>query len=88
MAVHEGIKYPCGQCGKEFSLEGNLAEHERIVYVGIKYPCGQCGKQFSHKGNLHAGIGSNHVNRMLNQKPACLNGTPFSVQHNSHVRSL
>ena len=28
-----------GQCGKEYSQEGYLAEHQMIVHKGIKYPC-------------------------------------------------
>ena len=24
--IHEGVKYPCGQCGKQFSQKGALAE--------------------------------------------------------------
>ena len=51
-AVHEGIKYPCGQRGQKFSQKGELAKHKRAVHEGVKYPCGQCGQQFSQKGNL------------------------------------
>ena len=40
------------------------------------------------KKHQHPSIGSNHVNRMLDQKPACLTKTPISAQQNSHVRSL
>ena len=50
-AIHEGVKYPCGQCGKKISQKGHLTEHQRGVHEGVKYPCGQCGKQFSQKGH-------------------------------------
>ena len=39
-------------------------------------------------GYMHPSIGLNHVNGMLNQKPACLTGKPFCTQQNSHVGSL
>ena len=51
-AVHEGIKFPCGQCGKQFSHKGDVAKHQRAVHAGIKYPCGQCDKEFSSMTNL------------------------------------
>ena len=31
-AVHEGIKYPCGQCGKQFSDKVDVAKHQRAVH--------------------------------------------------------
>ena len=51
-AVHEGVKYRCGQCGHQSTLKGNLAEHKRAVHEGVKYPCGQCGYQATTKGSL------------------------------------
>ena len=35
--VHEGVKYPCGQCGKQFSQKGAWARHQRAAHEGIKY---------------------------------------------------
>ena len=43
----EGVKYPYGQCGKQFSQKGHLAENRRAIHEGVKYPCGQCDKQFN-----------------------------------------
>ena len=51
-AVHEGIKYPCGQCGKQFSRKGDVATHQKAIHEGVKYPCGQCDKEFSSKTSL------------------------------------
>ena len=48
----EVVKYPCGQCGKEFTSQGHLARHRRSVHEGVKYPCGHCGKEFTDQGNL------------------------------------
>ena len=52
MFSSDGVKYPCGQCGKQFSQKGTLVRHLRTVHEEAKYPCGQCGKQFSQKGSL------------------------------------
>ena len=51
-AVHEGFKYPCGQCSYQSTTKGSLAEHERSVHEGVKYPCRKCGHQSTTKGNL------------------------------------
>ena len=51
-AVHEGVKYPCGQCDYQASSTGNLARHKRAVHEGVKYPCGQCGYHATLKLNL------------------------------------
>ena len=51
-AVHEGIKYACGLCGKGFISQSNLAEHRRAVHEGIKFPCGQCGKKYTSQDDF------------------------------------
>ena len=51
-AVHEGVKYPCLQCGKQFSQRGNLAKHKRAVHEGVKFSCDQCNYQSTQKVNL------------------------------------
>ena len=50
--VHEGVKYPCGQCSYEATSKGGVALHKRAVHEGVKYSCGECGHQFTSKGNL------------------------------------
>ena len=52
MFSHEGIKYTCRHCGKEFSKKGHLAEHRRAVHDRIKYSCGKCEYQATSKGHL------------------------------------
>ena len=51
-AVHEGVKYPCGQCGHQASSKGNLALHKRAVHEGVKYPCNICKFQAAQKRYL------------------------------------
>ena len=51
-AIHERVKYPCGQCGQQFTQKGNLAKHKREVHEGVKYPCRQCNHKATSKGNL------------------------------------
>ena len=36
--AREGVKYPCGQCGRQISQRKSLAKHKRTVYQGAKYP--------------------------------------------------
>ena len=36
-AVHEGVKYPCGQCNYQATTQGSLDEHKRAVHEGVKY---------------------------------------------------
>ena len=36
-AVHEGMKYPCGQCQYQATIKGSLDWHKREVHEGIKY---------------------------------------------------
>ena len=61
--VHEGVKYPCIQYGKQFSQRGSLARHQGEAHEGVKFPCRQCGKQFSqmesqarHQREVHEGF--------------------------------
>ena len=53
-AVHEGIKYPCGQCEYQATSKRNLDQHKKSVHEGIKYPCEQCElyADIAHKDSL------------------------------------
>ena len=51
-SVHEGMKYPCGQCEYQATLKGNLDRHKRAVHQEIKYPCGQCEYQATQNEDL------------------------------------
>ena len=39
---HEGIKYICSKCGKEFSQKGDVTKHIRSVHDEKKYQCKGC----------------------------------------------
>ena len=51
-ALHEGIKFSCGQCQHEATTVGSLDQHKRLVHEVIKYPCRQCQYQATSKGDL------------------------------------
>ena len=51
-AVHEGVKYSCGQCVHQATSNGDLARHKRAVHEGVKFSCRQCGKQFTRKSRV------------------------------------
>ena len=36
--VHEGVKYPCGQCNYQATSKGNQTRHKRAVHEGVNYP--------------------------------------------------
>ena len=50
----------CPECGKVFSLRGNMLTHYRSIHEGIKYPCNQCDSQFTQQSNLQTHIHQKH----------------------------
>ena len=60
-AVHEGVKYPCGQCDYEATLKSNLDQHKRGVYEGIKYSCILCSYQASWRKGVQNHMKKYHI---------------------------
>ena len=48
-SVHEGMKYPCGQCEYQATSKCNIEKHRKSVHEAMKYPCEQCEYQASIK---------------------------------------
>ena len=55
------VKYPCYQCGKQFTISGSQRQHIESVYLKVKYPCNICEKVFTEKGDVKVHIESVHV---------------------------
>ena len=34
--MHEGVKYPCGQCGHQATTKGSLDQHKKALHEGVK----------------------------------------------------
>jgi hypothetical protein len=47
--IHEGKRYPCGECDYEATSKDHLTEHQQAIHIGKKYPCDH---QATSKGNL------------------------------------
>ena len=65
MDMHNGVKYPCPECGKQFSQKGAILTHYRSVHEKReqKYVCEDCGKEMkdinvyrAHKYDKHVDI--------------------------------
>jgi uncharacterized Zn-finger protein len=52
-AVHDGVRYPCLTCGKEFTQKGNMQKHVRTVHEKRQdFACPLCGKKFGEAGHM------------------------------------
>ena len=49
---HEGVKFLCDICEKQYTSQDSLKRHQKEVHEDIKYSCGQCEKQYTKKTNL------------------------------------
>ena len=50
------MKYPCDQCGKQYTEEGGLKKHIKSKHEGFKYTCNQCGNLTTHIQSQHEGV--------------------------------
>merc|ERR1719319_836189 len=60
---HEGVKYPCDECSKEYISASNLRQHKSSKHKGVKYPCEKCHYKANalsdlrkHKASKHEGV--------------------------------
>jgi len=59
-SVHEKLKFPCPECGKNFHIDF-LKKHIQMIHKQIyPYFCKQCGKGFQVLKDLHTHIRTKH----------------------------
>ena len=49
---NNGNGFKCKECGKCFSLNGNLRTHKMSAHMGIRHPCEQCRYKATTKASL------------------------------------
>ena len=45
--VHEGVKFACKQCDKQFTQLNSLTIHIQSLHEGVKYACNHCNYEGS-----------------------------------------
>ena len=60
-SVHEGVKYDCDQCEKQYTEKGNLTRHVKSTHNSVKHACDYCQIPFTIKGNLDRHIQKMHA---------------------------
>ena len=45
-SLHDGKKFKCDVCGKEYSDRGNLTRHKKVAHEGKLFNCEKCGNTF------------------------------------------
>ena len=57
-SIHEGVKYSCNQCVKQFTQQSNLTVHVLTIHEGVTHDCNQCDYEAKGQSNL-----LNHIKR-------------------------
>ena len=53
---HEGVRYDCDHCDKQFKRQDRLHHHIKSAHEGVKYVCNQCGHKATRQSDL-----KNHI---------------------------
>ena len=67
-SVHEGVKYKCIQCEKEFTQKVNMSTHVKEVHEQIKYWCTLCNYQATRQNYLKKHKEAVHNRKETNRK--------------------
>ena len=49
---HDGVRYGCEQCEREFTRRRNLRDHIGSAHEGRRHSCDHCDIKFTGKSNL------------------------------------
>ena len=75
--IHEGIRYKCSECGKQFTTQSSLKQHFQTVHEGIKnHECNQCDFKASRTENLRYHIQDQVMMQILTPR-----------RHQFHIRA-
>ena len=55
--------FVCNMCGKLFTVETSLKDHNRAVHTEVESPCSLCDKLFRSKKSLRYHIKSTHAEK-------------------------
>ena len=86
---HEGKRYKCEDCGKEYRSKDNLGRHRKI-HAGVRFDCPHCPASFGQKAPLTRHIKRKHAAGEVNvkiefKKDSAKNGGPRTVEE--HLRA-
>ena len=61
---HEGKKYQCNICNKEYKRKTVLLQHTKTKHENRTFKCNMCDFSSAYKGNLNKHINSSHFNEI------------------------
>ena len=62
---HEGVRWPCDQCDKQFREKSVLQKHIKGVHEGVRFNCKLCDFEAPYQSSL--------INHMKNHKTDKIN---------------
>ena len=88
--VVAGKRFPCGQCGKTFSLQKHVSRHIDTIHGTVSFVCSElgCGLSFTQKSSLTRHVATVHKGLKGFKCSTC--GQCFGEKRNltSHVESV